>query len=320
MPILAVNTSPLHKKPSFQKPVHQQLAEQIRSIETANRSKHSGHAAISSGCRMLDVALPSGGYTPGTLIEWIDGASPFSGNRPNERSAMNRSEGNRSEGLGNGSLYLALTAARCAMQDSDKYVVIVDSQESFYPPAAQFMGIALDRMIVLRPSNLSDAMWAIDQSLRSSAVASVVARLETLSELNARRFQLAAEQSGALGLFLRPASARSQPSWSEIQWGINPALPRASSHTGPTTAVSEAGVRRIHVESLRMRGGHSGQHWTLMIDTRSGMITAEKSWERNNATSTSSMRLATQLAVPTSNRPAIPTEHFKRGNQQNRAG
>jgi len=290
MTILASKTGPIYQKPIFPKPVHQQLADQIRSIETANRSKHSGQAATSTGCSMLDAALPGGGYVPGTLVEWIG-------------------EGLIGEGSGNGSFYLALTAARCAMQDNSKYVVVIDSQESFYPPAAQFMGIALERMIVLRPPNLSDAMWAIDQSLRSSAVAAVLARLDKLSELNARRFQLAAEQSGSLGLFLRPASARSQPSWSEVQWGVNRASLRSRSPA----------ERRIHLESLRMRGGRNGQHWTLMIDTHNGMITAEKTRERSDAASTSSMCLATQLAVPASTRPAIASEHLKPNRKQNRA-
>jgi hypothetical protein len=227
------------------------------------------------------------------------------------------------------------------------------------------MGIALERVIVLRPPSFDDAMWAIDQSLRSSSVAAVVARLDKLSDLNARRFQLAAEQNGALGLFLRPASARSQPSWSEVQWGVstqrtnpmnrwqlskNPepmalatGSPRIQSTNVATNAneilnnkvisnalvISNAGRnpelaltaqgrgRQIHLESLRMRGGRAGQHWMLKIDTHSGTITAkklvEKQLERNNvAASASSMRLASQLAMPTSTRPAnasSPAKH-----------
>jgi hypothetical protein len=248
-----------------------------------------------------------------------------------------------------------LTAARYAMQASSKYVVVIDSDESFYPPAALYMGLAIERIIVLRPPSFDDAMWAIDQSLRSSAVAAVVARLDKLSDLNARRFQLAAEQNGALGLFLRPASARSQPSWSEVQWGIcnhranrlppsqnSPSLNTASQNTASqntepmalatgspripisntggnsTLAITaQGGGRQIHLESLRMRGGRSGQHWMLMIDTQSGTITGrklvERTVERNNvAASTSSMRLASQLAMPASPRPANTSQPAKR--------
>ncbi|MCY2974972.1 MAG: hypothetical protein NTW52_09950 [Planctomycetota bacterium] len=330
--------SPLSRKSETQRPDTQALAKQIRAIETAGRGGYSlgltGKGTISSGCSVLDNALPGGGYLLGTIVEWVDG-----GGRGGDRGGG---------GFGNGSLYLALTAARYAMQESNKYVVVIDSDESFYPPAALYMGLALERIIVLRPPSFDDAMWAIDQSLRSSAVAAVVARLDKLSDLNARRFQLAAEQNGALGLFLRPASARSQPSWSEVQWGIcNHRANRlpASQNTEPmalatgspriqiSNAVSktisnaggnpelaftaQGGARQIHLESLRMRGGRSGQHWMLMIDTQSGTITGrklvERTVERNNvAASTSSIRLASQLAMPTSPRPANTSQPAKR--------
>ncbi len=357
--------SPLSQKPSLQKSDTQKLdtqaldtqklAKQIRAIETAGRGGYAlgltGKGTVSSGCSVLDNALPGGGYSMGTIVEWVDG-----GDRVGERGGE-RGGG----GFGNGSLYLALTAARYAMQESNKYVVVIDSDESFYPPAALYMGLPLERIIVLRPPSLDDAMWAIDQSLRSSAVAAVVARLDKLSDLNARRFQLAAEQNGALGLFLRPASARSQPSWSEVQWGIcnhranrlpasqntasqntepmalatgspriqiSNTVPHAFSNTASKTILNtggnpelaltaQGGTRQIHLESLRMRGGRSGQHWMLMIDTQSGTITGrklvERTVERNNvAASTSSMRLASQLAMPTYPRPANTNQPAKR--------
>jgi len=346
MSILITNASPHSQKTDTQKNT-QKLAEQIRAIETAGRGGYSlgltGKPTISSGCSMLDSALPGGGYSPGTIVEWVDG-----GERTSRGLGGSRGFGS-SGGFGNGSLYLALTAARCAMQDSNKYLVVIDSEESFYPPAALYMGIAMERVIVLRPPSFEDAMWAIDQSLRSSAVAAVVARLERLSDLNARRFQLAAEQNGALGLFLRPASARSQPSWSEVQWGVSNQRrlrspePMALATGSPRIQVSNVfsntvsnGVlnaggnpelaltaqgrgrgRQIQLESLRMRGGRSGQHWMLMIDTQSGMITARKlvenQSERNDvAASTSSVRLASQLAMPTSTRPANTSGPAKR--------
>ena len=357
MSTLFTSASPRSQKTDIQKDIQkntQKLAEQIRVIETAGRGGYSlgltGKATISSGCSMLDSALPGGGYSPGTIVEWVDGG---------ERAS--RGFGS-SGGFGNGSFYLALTAARCAMQDSNKYLVVIDSEESFYPPAALYMGIAMERVIVLRPPSFEDAMWAIDQSLRSSAVAAVVARLEKLSDLNARRFQLAAEQNGALGLFLRPASARSRPSRSEVQWGVSnqrrlqsPKTPEPMAlatgspriqisnvfsngvsngvlNTGgnPELALTAQGRdtqrtdtqgrgtgRQIQLESLRMRGGRSGQHWMLMIDTQSGMITAKKlvetQLERNDvAASTSSVRLASQLAMPTSTRSANTSGPAKR--------
>jgi hypothetical protein len=66
-------------------------------------------------------------------------------------------------------------------------------------------GVPLDRLVVLRPQNARDAFWAVDQSLRCSAVAAVIAPLSRLDERASRRLQLAAESSGCLGLVLRSA-------------------------------------------------------------------------------------------------------------------
>jgi hypothetical protein len=156
------------------------------------------------------------------------------------------------------------------------------------------MGLPLDRLIVLRPTNQADEMWAIDQALRCSAVGAVVAELEDVNELQARRFQLAAEQGQSLGLWLRPASVRKQPSWSEIQWLIEPWLSPAR---GADSYERGQNVRRIGIQSLRMRGGKSGQRWTLALDLRTGQIALEEPYAL-----TSHLHLASQLAMPASAR------------------
>ncbi len=243
----------------------EQLSHQIRAIELGGRRKGELPNAISSGCQELDRLLPDGGYAPGTIIEWIEPT------------------------LGCGGIYLAIAAARHAMADG-KYLVVVDPRQRFYPPAAQSMGIPIERLIVLRPDNESDLMWSIDQALRCSAVGAVVAHLDRVSELQARRFQLAAEQGQALGCWLRPWKIQRAPSWAEIQWLVQP----ISSHP-PGLVNKTPNVRRIGLEALRMRAGAIGRRWTLAIDTQSGRITMEKPHAI-----TGSLCLAAQLAMPKS--------------------
>ena len=93
---------------------------------------------------------------------------------------------------------------------SSRHIVLVDTFGDFYPPAVCRYGIALDRLIVVRPKSEKDAFWAIDQSLRCSAVAAVVASLRHLDERLSRRLQLAAESSGCIGLILRPDHRRTK--------------------------------------------------------------------------------------------------------------
>jgi protein ImuA len=257
-----------------------QLANQIRALETANRSQPGKSLAISTGCPALDARLPQGGYEPGTIVEWLEPTH------------------------GCGGFYLAMAAARQAVGHgstvhglagiNSKYWVVVDRKQRFYPPAAQAMGLPLDRLIVLRPTNQADEMWAIDQALRCSAIGAVIAELEEVNELQARRFQLAAEQGESLGLWLRPASVRKQPSWSEIQWLIEPWLLPAR---GDDAYRKGQNVRRIGIQSLRMRGGKSGQRWTLALDLRTGQIALEEPCALS-----SHLHLASQLAMSASTR------------------
>ena len=244
-----------------------QLSHQIRQIETSGRRGHGKPIGISSGCPDLDACLPEGGYAPGTIVEWLE---PMPGS---------------------GGLYLAIAAARHAIADG-KYLVVVDPQQRFYPPAARSMGIPIERLVVLRPTNEADSLWSIDQALRCSAVGAVIAHLDHLSELQARRFQLAAEQGRALGCWLRPWKAQRAPSWAEIQWRVEPEY-------GSDDSNSNRNVRYLELQSLRMRGGAIGKRWMLAIDTQSGRIALE-----TNHAITSRMRLAAQLAMPKSECPS----------------
>ena len=95
-------------------------------------------------------------------------------------------------------------------------IVFVDTAGDFYPPAALGYGIALDRLIVIRPARQADAFWATDQALRCPAVSVVVASLSLSDSRLSRRLQLAAESSGSIGVILRPANQRG-PSFAAIQ-------------------------------------------------------------------------------------------------------
>ena len=52
--------------------IFSQLSNQIRALETANRSLSGKNLAISTGCLALDARLPQGGYEPGTIVEWLE--------------------------------------------------------------------------------------------------------------------------------------------------------------------------------------------------------------------------------------------------------
>ena len=81
----------------------------------------------------------------------------------------------------------------------------------------------LERVILVYPRDSREELWAWEQALRAPGVAAVWGWVEQLDDRAFRRWQLAAEQSGGLGLLVRPATARGQPSWAAVRWWVEPA-------------------------------------------------------------------------------------------------
>ena len=216
----------------FPKPsqIVQSLGLQIRDMETRTRPRG---ITISSGCPAIDRVLPDGGYASGSLVELLaNGGQPL------------------------GSTTMALSTARHACE-AGKYLVLIDTPTQYYPPSLQRLGLPVDRIIGLRPKTYEDIVWSIDQSLRSSAVGCVIASIDRLNDRTARRFQLAAEAGGGLGILLRDATiAKSEPSWADVQWSFAPySYNRSSSQLSEMDAYS---TRWFEMILRRCHGGRSG--------------------------------------------------------------
>ena len=292
--------------------VLQSLTRQVRSLETANRHVHSNHR-ISSGSAAMDAMLPDGGYASGSLVEFL--ADPHGGCGTMTlmmiaaHSAVGRSTGGTGNGNGNG------TGNGPGNGDSTdtragKYIVVVDPTGQFYPLAAISFGIDPAMLIVLHPTDAADQVWAVDQSLRCPAVGAVVSRFDDLDDRDARRFQLAAEESGALGLFRRVDTGGSLPSWAEIQWRVQPmARPLPNLSSGVDDA--DRNSRWIDLQLARCRNGRGadqrvGRRIQIVIDGddasirpaaqtgRAATAISEISHER-----ASTLCLAAELAMPT---------------------
>jgi protein ImuA len=126
--------------------VMQRLSREVRGLETAGKQAMR-KPTISCGCAALDHALPDGGYVAGSVIEYLR-AMP-----------------------GCGASTLAFTAAAAAMRSTNGFAVIIDTQHNIYPPALASWGIDLEKVVLVRPQSDVDALWAVDQALRTPAVA-----------------------------------------------------------------------------------------------------------------------------------------------------
>lgn len=232
------------------------LRQQVRRVE-GERRRQDDPTVLSSGAPPLDRLLPEGGFLRGQLIEWLGSC----------------------EASGAGTL--ALLAAREAALEGGA-VVVLDRGRWFYPPAAAALGIDLESVIVIRAAAEKDQLWALDQALRCGGVAAVWAPLERLDWRSFRRMQLAAESGGSLGLLLRPARLRGQPSWSHVQLQVEP---RPS-----------PGGRRLRVEITRGRP-QGPAAVELEIDEVTSRVR-----EASKGDETHSLHLAAGLARPAARR------------------
>jgi protein ImuA len=164
------------------------LREEIRRLE---RRPARREGVVPCGIEVIDTLLPGGGFPCGRIAELTGG--PASGKT---------------------SVALALFASLGA----DTFVAYVDGRGELYPPAVAARGVALSRLLLVRPPAASPdgderrgvartGLWAAEALLASGAFAAVAIDLvigRTLGGMDAvgRRLQSAAERGGAVGLWL----------------------------------------------------------------------------------------------------------------------
>ncbi|MEN6451093.1 MAG: hypothetical protein ABFC96_11430 [Thermoguttaceae bacterium] len=207
------------------------LEELRRRVARLEAPRHAEGPPLATGCDVLDRMLPEGGFRRGVMVEWLS-----------------------DEGTGAGTL--ALLAARSACQDGRRLAVL-DPRAEFCPTAAVRLGIAVGQLLVIQPGDAADHDWAVDQVLHSPAVGAVLAWSRTTDARTLRRWQLAAEAGGTLGLLLRPIVARSEPSWADVRLLVEPLSVNRHWHDK---------TRPLRITLLRCRGAVAGRSVDVELD------------------------------------------------------
>jgi hypothetical protein len=266
---------PTTPQPAVQDQLVRALQDRIRRVETAKRVG-SGET-ISSGCLAIDRLLPEQGYSPGTLVQWLTPG-------------------------GYGADYLSLRTAIEACRNGGALVVL-DPDHQFYPPAVAALGFNMGNLIVLRSPKTSrsrapsssqsvpaknDLFWAIDQALRCSAVGAVWGPIGSIDERWFRRFQLSAESSGCLGLFIQSTQAAQQPSWAEVQWLVTGSTATSLANQEQPKKIQPTTIQpkkpsnprppentrqhRVRLQLTRCRSTQTGQSITVSINALTGEV------------------------------------------------
>jgi cell division inhibitor SulA/protein ImuA len=91
-----------------------------------------------------------------------------------------------------------------------------------YAPALAAGGVALERLLVVRPETAEGALWAVEQALRSAACSAVLSWPAAIQSVALRRLQLAAEAGAALAFLFRPPGAAAEPSPAALRLVVRP--------------------------------------------------------------------------------------------------
>ena len=122
-----------------------------------------------------------------------------------------------------------------------------------YPPALRDIGVDVARVLLIRPRNQREALWAMQQALGTGACSAVLGWLPetSLGFANLRRLLLAARQGEAWGCLFRPAQAAESASAAELRLHLSP-LPGG----------------RLRVDVVKRRGGWPLSGIELDVETQ----------------------------------------------------
>ena len=120
-----------------------------------------------------------------------------------------------------------------------------------------------ERLIWIRAEKEAAALWALEEALKSGAVAAGIVTAEQPSFVITRRLDFAARAGGARGVVLRCGPALDL-SAARMRWRIA-AMPSAASRFDPLAP----GATRLMAELARRRGGPPGR-WELEQDDETG--------------------------------------------------
>lgn len=127
---------------------------------------------------------------------------------------------------------------------------------------AQAMGLDPGRLLCVRAPRPRDALWCVEEGVRSGAVSAVVAALSEADFTATRRLQLAAEAQGVPAILLMP-HRRAGASAAEARWRVAaaPSAPNPYAPRAPGSVRWEAALERS-----RLAPWAAGRRFDLEFD------------------------------------------------------
>lgn len=201
-------------------------------VQPAQSSERFSGQVFSTGLESLDAILPLQGLPGGSLVEWL-GES------------------------GAGCECLASYGVASFVQQKGLWCLIPAGHDVYPYQAA--MECPLEQCVVIRTQTADETWWAVEQTLRGRGLLTWH-WADQAPERVLRRWQLAVERGGGLGMLFRSREVRRQPSWADLRLLVT-----------PLTAHSGAG-RRLRIDVVYCRGGFGGQSVVLELNHATGAV------------------------------------------------
>jgi protein ImuA len=239
-----------------------------RRLEMLARGTRPAAAVLPFGIAAIDRMLPQRGLARGALHE-------FAGAGPDEED---------------GAIAAAFLAGILARLEPARPVLWCLAAGDLYGPGLAACGLTPERLILARAQSEHALLWAMEEGLRSTALAAVIGEVEALPLAASRRLQLAAEASGTTAFALRR--------WRDGERA-------ARQRTAPNAAVTRWRVAALPGALIGDVPGVGRPRWRLELWRSRGGVPA--SWMVEACDATGHVTLAAELA----DRPAPPS--FRRG-------
>ena len=234
-----------------------------RAVESAGAAAGTGTGARALRLASLRAALPGASVRPGGIVAHglgdpaLDQALPWGGLATGAvHEVAGTSAADRTAAGG----FTAALAARLVagagtgsggLPGRVMWCVVGGSGQPGLPygPGMAAFGLLPHSLFMVDARSRADALWAMEQGLRSRQLTAVVGEIDRLDLVEGRRLALAAEAGGATALILRAAAPVGEPSAAWTRWQIR------SAPVGPGPYGQGLGSQRWAVSLARCRGG-----------------------------------------------------------------
>lgn len=142
-------------------------------------------------------------------------------------------------------------------------ILWITKSREIYPPGLRMYGINPERVVFVELKKDKEALWAMEEGLRTKGLSVVIGEVSDADLIATRRLQLAVEESGVTGFLMRIDSKYTGSSSCFTSWEVK-SIPSHFEDNMPGV-----GFPRWEIELLKVRNGTPGK-W--QVEWKSGQF------------------------------------------------